>query len=578
MFNSIKWRFTIIYFILIFIALTFSGIFIVQAFEDYHLSSVEKRLDDLTNVILPEIENLNDLNPKSVQKIISNYKELGFDEEIYMISNEDIIIATSTENISKIASDILDLKLLISAKNGETNTAIAAIKNYDVRTMDKSIPVYIGGEFNGILFIRYNLNAIYLTLSKTTMIIVKAIVIATAFTIIICFLIAKTISEPIEDISRKALLMSDGDFTNRVEVKSNDEIGDLANTFNLLTDKLQFNINEVFKEKNKMETIIEYMNDGLIAVDLNKNIIHMNSRARQFFNINNCAVAIDCINDALDIDSIIENNELIGIKNVKIDSSVFKVDYLPLKDEEENEIGLVFVISDITESEKLDEMRKDFVANVSHELKTPLTSIKSYSETLINDDYDKEITKKFLNVINTEADRMARLVKDLLKLSNFDASFDNVDVKESDWVVLIENILLKLKPIYQVKAQEVGFINFTDYTIGKFDYDKMEQVIINILSNAIKYTQDNGKIVINLKDDLENFIVEIADDGIGIPDEDLENIFNRFYRVDKARSRKLGGTGLGLAIAKEIVEMHRGKLIIKSKLDIGTCATLIVPK
>lgn len=578
MFNSIKWRFTIIYFILIFIALTFSGIFIVQAFEEYHLSSVEKRLDDLTDVILSEIENLNDLNPKSVQKIISNYKELGFDEEIYMINNEDVIIATSTENVNKNASDLLDLQLLISAKNEETRTAIADIKNYDIRTMDRSMPVYIDGKLSGILFIRYNLNEIYLTLSKTTMIIVKAIVIATAFTIVICFIIARTISEPIEDISKKALLMSNGDFSNRVEVKSNDEIGDLATTFNLLTDKLQFNINEVFKEKNKMETIIEYMNDGLIAVDLNKNIIHVNSRARQFLNIDNCNIMFDCINDVLDIDSIIENNELIGIKNVKIDQNIFKVDYLPFKDEEENEIGLVFVISDITESEKLDKMRKDFVANVSHELKTPLTSIKSYSETLVNDDYDKEITKKFLNVINTEADRMARLVKDLLKLSNFDASFDNVDVKESDWVVLIENILLKLKPIYQAKDQEVDFINFVDDSLGKFDYDKMEQVIINILSNAIKYTEEKGKIIINLKNDSENFIVEIIDDGIGIPDEDLENIFNRFYRVDKARSRKLGGTGLGLAIAKEIVEMHNGKLIIKSKLDIGTIATLFVPK
>ncbi|MDM8534656.1 ATP-binding protein [Clostridiaceae bacterium HSG29] len=578
MFNSIKWRFTIIYFILIFIALTFSGIFIVQAFEEYHLTSVEKRLDDLTDVILSEIENLNDLNPKSVQKIISNYKELGFDEEIYMINNEDLIIATSTENVNKAASDLLDLKLLISAKNEETKTAIADIKNYDIRTMDRSMPVYIDGKLSGILFIRYNLNEIYLTLSKTTMIIVQTIVIATAFTIVICFIIARTISEPIEDISKKALLMSDGDFSNRVEVKSNDEIGDLATTFNLLTDKLQFNINEVFKEKNKMETIIEYMNDGLVAVDLNKNIIHINSRARQFLNVDNCDIPLDCINEALDIDSIIENNELIGIKNVKIKQNVFKVDYLPFKDEEENEIGLVFVISDITESEKLEKMRKDFVANVSHELKTPLTSIKSYSETLVNDDYDKEITKKFLNVINTEADRMARLVKDLLKLSNFDASFDNVDIKESDWVVLIENILLKLKPIYQVKDQEVDFNNFVNDSLGKFDYDKMEQVIINILSNAIKYTQERGKIVINLKNDSEYFMVEIIDDGMGIPDEDLDNIFNRFYRVDKARSRKLGGTGLGLAIAKEIVEMHNGKLIIKSKLDIGTKATLFVPK
>lgn len=578
MFSSIKWRFTIIYFILIFVALITAGIFIVQAFEDYHLGTVENNLDDLSQLILPKIEALDGFNPDEIQQIVETHQGLGFDEEIYVVNNKDQIVASSTEIQSTTASNILDLNLLIAARNGESETAIAAIKNYDVRTMDRSMPIQIDEKYVGILFIRHNLDAIYTTLSKTTMIIVRAILLASLFTVFISFLIAKTISEPIEDIARKALLLGEGDFSNKVDVKSDDEIGDLARIFNVLTDKLRYNINEVFKEKNKMETIIEYMNDGLIAIDLEGEIIHINSKARILLKIDESKRLFNQINEVLNIDEILENEAYVGIQNIQRGESILKIDYLPFEDDSENNIGLVFVIRDITEREKLDRMRKEFVANVSHELKTPLTSIKSYSETLIDDDYDQEITKKFLNVINSEADRMDRLVRDLLQLSNFDASFADVRIENNDWLVLIENILLKLRPSYEMKNQRVELENHTDETIGQFDYDRMEQVIINILSNAIKYTPENGVIDILLDHDDAFFIIKVIDNGMGIPENELKYIFDRFYRVNKARSRKLGGTGLGLSIAKEIVELHGGVIIIESTLNIGTTAIIKVPK
>ena len=578
MFSSIKWRFTIIYFILIFVALITAGIFIVQAFEDYHLATVEKKLDDLSHLILPKIQGLDEFNSNEIQQIIETHQGLGFDEEIYVVNNKDQIIASSTETQSTIASNILDLNLLIAARNGQSETAIAAIKNYDVRTMDQSMPIRINDDYVGILFIRHNLDAIYTTLSKTTMIIVRAILFASFFTVFISFLIAKTISEPIEDIARKALLLGEGDFSNKVDVKSDDEIGDLARIFNVLTDKLRYNINEVFKEKNKMETIIEYMNDGLIAIDLAGEIIHINSKAKILLKIDDSKALFNQINDVLNIEEILENQSYVGIQNIQSGESILKIDYLPFEDDSENNIGLVFVIRDITEREKLDRMRKEFVANVSHELKTPLTSIKSYSETLIDDVYDQEITKKFLNVINSEADRMDRLVRDLLQLSNFDASFADVRIENNDWLVLIENILLKLRPSYQIKNQQIDLRRKINETIGQFDYDRMEQVMINILSNAIKYTPDGGIIDIILDDDQEFFSIEVIDNGMGIPESELKYIFDRFYRVNKARSRKLGGTGLGLSIAKEIVELHGGVIIINSTLNEGTRAIVKIPK
>jgi len=578
MFSSIKWRFTIIYFILIFVALITAGIFIVQAFEDYHLETVENKLDDLSQLILPKIEVLEEFNLIEIQQIIETHQGLGFDEEIYVVNKKDQIIASSTEIQSNVASNVLDLNLLIAARNGESQTAIAAIKNYDVRTMDKSMPIMINEQITGILFIRHNLDAIYTTLSKTTMIIVRAILLASLFTVFISFLIAKTISEPIEDIARKALLLGEGDFTSKVDVKSDDEIGDLARIFNVLTDKLRYNINEVFKEKNKMETIIEYMNDGLIAMDLAGAIIHINSKARILLKVDESENLFKQINAALNIEEILENHAYVGIQNIQSGESILKIDYLPFEDDTGNNIGLVFVIRDITEREKLDRMRKEFVANVSHELKTPLTSIKSYSETLMDDSYDEDITKKFLSVINSEADRMDRLVRDLLQLSNFDASFANVRIENNDWIVLLENILLKLRPSYEIKNQQIDLKSAFNETIGQFDYDRMEQVFINIISNAIKYTPENGHIDVELLKDNEFFIIKVMDNGMGIPDNELMFIFDRFYRVNKARSRKLGGTGLGLSIAKEIVELHKGVIIIDSILNEGTTAIIKIPK
>lgn len=578
MFSSIKWRFTTIYFILIFVALISAGIFIVQAFEDYHLGTVEEKLDDLGRLILPKIESLESLSSENIQNIISTHRELGFEEEIYVVNREDQIIASSSESQSLTASNVLDLGLLIAARNGESRMAIADLNNTEVRSMDKAIPINKSGNYFGILYIRHNLDQIYTTLSKTTMIILRAILITSVFTVMISFIIAKTISEPIEDIAKKALLLGDGDFTHKVDVKSDDEIGDLARIFNVLTDKLRYNINEVFKEKNKMETIIEYMNDGLVAIALTGEIIHINTKAKILLKIDEQSDIYEFINQRLNIKEILASKSYVGIENIQIGESILKVDYLPFEDDQKNNIGLVFVIRDITEREKLDRMRKEFVANVSHELKTPLTSIKSYSETLIDDDYDQEISKKFLKVINSEADRMTRLVRDLLQLSNFDASFANVRIENNDWLVLIENILLKLKPSYEVKNHQVIFNNQLENTIGQFDYDRMEQVIINILSNAIKYTSPGGTIHVLLNEDSEFFIIEIDDNGIGIPSEELSHIFDRFYRVNKARSRKLGGTGLGLSIAKEIIELHEGRIIIDSIYNKGTKAIIKVPK
>lgn len=577
-FNSIKWRFAIIYFILVFIALIIAGVFIMEAFETYYIDDVEGNLEDLSQLILPKIQALDTIEAESVQNILNTHKDLGFKEEIYVVNNQDQIIATTTENINKYGSSVLDFDLLVSAQNNNSETKVKVLNFANIRTMDKAVPININNEVIGVLYFRYNLDSIYENLSKSTMIIVRAILFSTLFTLIMSYFIAKSISEPIEDIASKALKLSDGNFNQTVIVRSNDEIGELGRIFNLLTKQLRQSLNEVFKEKNKLEAIIENMNDGLIAIDIKGNIIHMNSQAKELLAIDQSVDVFDHIDKYFEFNKIINSDQWIGTKNLSIRNSILKVDYVPFEDDKESKIGLLFVLRDVTEREKLDRMRKDFVANVSHELKTPLTSIKSYSETLINGNTNDDTTNKFLYVINSEADRMTRLVKDLLQLSNFDSDQIKLNLEYDDYILLINNCILKLERTYEEKSQTVNFITPLEEAIAQFDYDRMEQVLINVISNAIKYTPDDGRIDIILKALDDHYLIEVVDDGIGIPAEDVEHIFERFYRVSKARSRKLGGTGLGLSISKEIIESHKGTIAIDSTYDQGTKVVIKMPK
>ncbi|HEY4544350.1 MAG TPA: ATP-binding protein, partial [Tissierellaceae bacterium] len=269
-----------------------------------------------------------------------------------------------------------------------------------------------------------------------------------------------------------------------------------------------------------------------------------------------------------------------GSHIVRSGSEVYKIKHAPFKNKDELESfgGLIIVFQDITKEHELDNMRKEFVANVSHELKTPITTIKSYTETLLESEVDKEIENKFLNIINEESDRMNRLVSDLLKLSNLDYKKTKWNKSLVDINSLIEDCLLKLDFSSKEKNQEI--IVKLNKNIEKLyiDKDAIQQVLLNILTNAIKYNDHNGLIEVKSTEEEKEIIISIKDNGPGISKEDLDRIFERFYRVEKGRSRELGGTGLGLSIAKEIVEAHGGSLKLTSELSKGTRVDIILPK
>ncbi|WP_129596309.1 ATP-binding protein [Anaerophilus nitritogenes] len=594
MFKSIRWKFIAIYFLPVYIAMLIVGVFIIKEFENYHLGMVSENLTNLgrREVLLQSIGKFEDLdeNKEEIQKNIEQWPT-GLKEEIFIVDQEFNIVARSKNTgTNNNAIEVLDYTLLTDSRNGKTGEKDITINNNNSReiiTKNMSFPIQNeNNEIKGILYIRADLSDIYKTLDKSKMILTQATLLALIITVVLGFWIARSITEPINDVTIKAARMAKGDFNQVVEVKSDDEIGQLAEMFNYAREKLNDTLSEISSEKSKLETILSYMADGLIATNQEGKIIHANPTAMKMLalsdeNIENTSYdeIIEKFNKELTLSFIEENSKnWTGSRNIIFKESIFHANYAPFKDEKGENTGIVMVIQDITERQKLDNMRKEFVANVSHELKTPLTSIKSYTETLLDGALDqKDVAEYFLNVVKSEADRMDRLVRDLLQLSRLDYQRVNWNKKENNLVKIIENSILKISINAKNKDQNISFFPKNEEMKVFVDSDKIEQVILNILSNAIKYTPEKGEINISLDQENNQGILKICDNGIGIPKDDLPRLFERFYRVDKARSRELGGTGLGLSIAQQIIRAHNGDIEIKSEEGKGTNVTIFIP-
>jgi two-component system sensor histidine kinase VicK len=589
MFNSIRWKFTTIYFVLVFIGMIISGVFIVRSFENFNLDEISVKLGKISELIQPQIELIKDLDKSAdeIQTIINNNKNIGLREEIFVISvSNNRIIATSTQNLNRNAGEILDFDLIIEGMSGKEGQKTVSIdqKGILIRTMDQVRPIKsASGQVNGLLYLRSDLSEMYKTISTAKQIILQATLLACFITVILGFFVAKTITEPINDVTEKAFKMASGDFDQIVEVKSNDEIGKLAEMFNHLTKRLKISVSEISREKSKLEAIIHYMDDGLIAVNTDGNIIHLNPKAIKMLQIAPNIKHLDDIFLNIDEDLMIKNiadynDEGIGKRSIYMGESILRVNYAPFQNDKGMKSGYVFVLQDITDQEKLDRMRREFVANVSHELKTPLTTIKSYTETILDGVVtDMDTVIEFLTVVNDEADRMARLVRDLLQLSNFDSKQVRLDLIQYDYLKLLRGAVQKLEVTAKSKRQAFKLISDCESIEGVFDRDRIEQVVLNILSNAVKYTPEGGLIKIFVSKNAEQVLLKFQDNGMGIPESDILRIFERFYRVEKARSRAMGGTGLGLSIAKHIVEVHGGTIRIDSQVDVGTTVFINIP-
>ena len=411
---------------------------------------------------------------------------------------------------------------------------------------------------------------------------VISIILFSIFSIIFINNILKVITKPLSNIVDNAGKFGDDNEIKYLEEGKKNTDDKFSKTINSMTEELRQNLDNVNKQKNQTEAILLHIKDGIISVDLNGNVTYINPAAINFFDLTQDDNTFDKIFKKIGIDVNLEKivylDDLTSSEQkVFINEKYINIFFAPVKDLKKIPNGIIILLQDITEHVKLDNMRKEFVADVSHELKTPITSILGYTETLLEGNYDKETQVKFLNVIESESHRMAKLVSDLLTLSRYDNNKNKTEITDIDLGDLTKKCLEKLKVEIEKKQHKIECFVTAEVPLVKVDKYGIERVILNILTNAIKYTPENGNIKIYVGFVYNDAYIKVIDNGIGIPEKDLPRVFERFYRVEKARAREMGGTGLGLAIAKEIIEQNNGSINIKSVQGKGTEVVIRIP-
>ena len=399
--------------------------------------------------------------------------------------------------------------------------------------------------------------------------------------IIMAVVFSKILNKPIIKLISDAEKIVSNE--NKVDKQKNKDSDEVVNAFNMVTEELKENLNEMTRQKKQIETMILHMTDGIIAFNMQGQVILVNPAATRFLRLLPQDKDFNTIfNRKINLD--INMEKIIYLENwtsseqkITVGDRVLNMFFAQFKDENDRPSGIMVLIQDITEHVKLDNMRKEFVADVSHELKTPITSIMGYADTLLEGEYDKDTQNRFLNVIAEEARRMAKLVTDLLTLSRFDNNQVLQEKVRFDLGELVKQCQEKVQIEIDKKQHKVECFVTADVPAVYADKEGIERVVLNILTNSIKYTPDGGNIKIYVGFVYNDAYIKVIDNGLGIPEEDLNRIFERFYRVDKARTRQMGGTGLGLSIAKEILDKNNGSIDIKSEKGKGTEVVIRIP-
>ena len=426
----------------------------------------------------------------------------------------------------------------------------------------------------------------FITLDKifslNNIIVLIVLVILTA---ILSTIIVRSITTPLKKLDKNMKSVVSGKILDTRHIKDCSnlrEIEELTNSYSQMLELIKKNHFDLNSQQSKTEIILEHIADGVVAFSINKQVVHINKPAIRLLELSNSEDTFEKITKKLKIN--VNFDEIVYLSNYKsietkitVGENVLNIIFAPFFSNNLIPMGVIMMVRNITENVKLDNMRKEFVSNVSHELKTPLTSIKGYSETIMNGNLTPEEVEKFSKVINQEANRMGRLVSDLLQLSRFD--YQKVNFKKMMFSIedLSKSVCEKMKFVASEKHHNLECIVTVAPPKVYADKDAIEQVIVNILTNSIKYTPDGGDIKLYVGSINSNAYIKVVDNGIGIPEKDLQRIFERFYRVDKARSRKMGGTGLGLSIVKEIIDGNDGTIDIKSVVDVGTEVIITLP-
>lgn len=590
MFRRMQWKIVFIFVALVMAIMLIVGVYMLGSVIKVSGSSFSSSLDrvmpgEFTQAIGETLKESGSVSPEElvvhVNSVISAFSgQLGLSDQrqctVLKAADASRIVTTDPTK-----SEIEKTPNIIEAMSGKTGRKIQYTSAY----MDYAFYLDNNDGSGGyIIYIRDNKQEMNMLIKNMLYIIIQALLFGVAASVFLGYFLSKTITNPISVLTEKAEDFAEGNFDSNLEVFSHDEIGTLVETFNYMGGVMKNAINEVAGEKHKLEIIIEHINNGIVAFNTGQEIILINSAAKKMLAIDKTEeIRFDSffeeLNSGVCMAEFMYLDKLKPVeKEIEIIKKHLKAYFVPFKIENNKIAGVVCVFEDITEQFNLEKSRRKFVAEVSHELKTPLTTIGAYTETLIDDlPDDKNMVVSFLKTIQNETVKMTNLVKNLLTLSKFDAQ--NIEMKKEFFSLdrLVRDIVSTFGIEAENKNLHLMYNMVNEVPQVYADKFQIERAVKNILSNSIKYTPDGGEIKAYVGCLYNEAYIKIEDNGIGIPEEDLSHIFERFYRVDKARSREQGGTGLGLSIAKEIIQNHKGSISIESKVGEYTRVTIKLP-
>ena len=578
MFRSLHRKLVLVLVLLIVSVMAVVGTFLINSVTSYHIREFQSQMSSVftSEFILTLEQNAGD--GSAVQDMIEAYSApLGIDEYRCFYVLEGRTGAYLSGSDDDYGAQLQLTPNVLAAMNGQVGQQTQTLGEY----FDVAIPIRDGeGKVAfvvGVLDDKSELQELNWNLFT---ILIRAILFGLVVAIFLSFLLSKTITTPVEKLTDQAARIAAGDFTSSAQIDSEDEIGILSDTFDEMSAQLETTLRQVEEERNKLDTLFQHMADGMVAFDSEGILLQFNAAAEEM--LDRRLEGRLRYTDVFPQVQVRQEDVAQDGRSIEIDYAAgprfLKIYFAPIRLGAEGK-GLMAVLHDVTEQRKLDDSRREFVANVSHELRTPLTNVRGYAETLMSaDDIDRETQMHFLGVISSEADRMTRIVKDLLTLTRLDYNRMEMHMQPMD----LRELGRKAAAAMEGQASSQG-LTLTCQLPEKMplvtgDPERIQQVIINIITNAIKYNKPQGSIAITGGVEQDRVFLRVEDTGIGVPKADLERLFERFYRVDKARSRESGGTGLGLAIAKQIVETHGGHIGFDSEYGKGSTVTLYLPR
>lgn len=597
-FKSINFKIALVFAMLLVVTLEVVGVIFVRQLETQNLNQFKTQVQlqpYVENEISTQLERANTKSANSqISDIIGNINNQNI-TEIRVIDAKGVIRGTSNStNQSIVGQKTTDRNVKDVIYNTRTYQQVSYNKTTNTRYFVSIVPlINTAGATNnltGVVYIRANLESVYQNVNNITLIFVVAALIAITIGLILAVLISRAITRPIEEMRQRTIQIARGDYSGQVQIYGDDELGQLAEAVNELSVRVEESQESTESERRRLDSVLGYMTDGVLATDRRGRITIVNEMATDFLNLENDQIVGKSILDILDLRGtftlrdLLENQEQVVLDLSDDDQDLILHASFALIQRESGFIsGLVCVLHDVTEQQKIDQDRKRFVSNVSHELRTPLTSMKSYIEALVEGAWkDPEVAPNFLKVTQEETDRMMRMINDLLNLSRMDLGTARLEREYVNLNELFNHILDRFDMI--LKNSDKPDKNYSikrDFTRRdiwvEVDTDKIQQVLDNIMNNAIKYSPDGGIITCRLLETHNHVIMSITDQGLGIPKDSISHIFDRFYRVDKARSRAQGGTGLGLAISKEVIQLHGGQIWVESREGEGSTFYISLP-